>query len=222
MMSEYAPKILSNQIKNLSIAPKNEATETISKPEMIIKHPLQNSWTLWYFKNVNSQTWKDNQRQVCTVSTVEDFWALYNYTDTPSSLSPPSDYSFFKEGIFPDWEDDCNKDGGRWIINFEKSQKFSEALDEHWTEVLLFLIGEQADDCAHLLNGAVVNVRNKCNRIAIWLSAHNIAHEVDKIGNMIERRLRLKEKIAFKVHKDDKLKPCSSYSMKKSKSKNKH
>ena len=32
------------------------------------KHPLQNNWTLWYFKNDKSQAWEDNLKQVCTLN----------------------------------------------------------------------------------------------------------------------------------------------------------
>lgn len=28
------------------------------------KHPLQNSWTLWYFKNDRTKDWESNQKQV--------------------------------------------------------------------------------------------------------------------------------------------------------------
>ena len=77
------------------------------------------------------------------IGQVEDFWSLYNHVSLASNLPPGSDYSFFKvgipdsrinlqyffvfikynlhqEGIFPDWEDEKNGPGGRWIINSDK------------------------------------------------------------------------------------------------------
>ena len=84
-------------------------------PEKIIKHPLQNAWTMWFFKNDKSRSWEENQRQVMTVDTIEDFWSLYNHIEEASRLTPGSDYSLFKEGIFPDWEDAQNAPGGRWL-----------------------------------------------------------------------------------------------------------
>ena len=39
------------------------------------KHPLQNVWALWYFKNDKRNSWADNLRVITTVQTVEDFWA---------------------------------------------------------------------------------------------------------------------------------------------------
>ena len=44
-------------------------------PELLIKHPLQNPWTLWYYENDKSRTWEQNQVEIITVSSVEDFWS---------------------------------------------------------------------------------------------------------------------------------------------------
>ena len=84
-----------------------------SDPEKIIKHPLQNAWTLWFFKNDKSRSWEENQRPIITVTTVEDFWSLYNHIEVASRLPAGCDYSLFKEGIFPDWEDKRNAPGRR-------------------------------------------------------------------------------------------------------------
>ena len=123
-------------------------SDTSSDPEKIIKHPLQNAWTLWFFKNDKSRSWEDNQRPIITVTTVEDFWSLYNHIEVASRLPPGSDYSLFKEGIFPDWEDPRNAPGGRWMVNVDRKQR-AEYLDTYWLEILFFLIGEHADQHAH-------------------------------------------------------------------------
>jgi translation initiation factor 4E len=55
---------------------KKENQVAVVDPESPIKHPLQNSWGLWYFKNDrNTRDWALNLKLVATVSTVEDFWA---------------------------------------------------------------------------------------------------------------------------------------------------
>jgi translation initiation factor 4E len=77
----------------------------LAGPDKVVKHPLQNAWTLWFFKNEKGRSWEENQRSIITVTTVEDFWSLYNHIEVASKLPPGSDYSLFKEGIFPDWED---------------------------------------------------------------------------------------------------------------------
>ena len=128
--------------------------------ELMIKHPLQNSWTLWFFKNDKTKQWEENQREIITFNTVEDFSALYNHIELASRLAAGCDYSLFKEGVKPMWEDERNRKGGRWLINLDKKQRGS-CLDNFWLEVMLCLIGESFDGESVLVNGAVVNVRNR-------------------------------------------------------------
>jgi translation initiation factor 4E len=77
----------------------------------LVKHPLQHSWTLWYFEPDRSKTWEDNQNQVSTFNTVEDFWSLFTHIKQPSEVKLGSDYSLFKENVRPMWEDKANKNG---------------------------------------------------------------------------------------------------------------
>ena len=60
---------------------------------------------------------------------------LYNYIEVASHLPAGTDYSLFKKGIKPMWEDDRNKKGGRWLLNLNKSQRFAD-LDNLWLEVV--------------------------------------------------------------------------------------
>jgi len=186
------------------VANKEETTEV--GPEEFLKHPLQNAWTLWFFKNDKARTWEENQRPILTVATVEDFWSLYNHVSLASNLPLGSDYSFFKEGIFPDWEDEKNGSGGRWIINSDRQQRV-DVLDTHWLEILIFMIGEQAEVHASKVNGAVVNLRAKGDKLGVWL-ADTSADSVLRVGRMVKERLGLPkdQTIVFNVHREDKVK----------------
>merc|ERR1711879_17914 len=159
---------LVSQINGLKLNTQSEGG-LLGDPERCVKHPLQNAWTLWFFKNDKSRTWEENQRPIITVTTVEDFWSLYNHIEVASRLPPGADYSLFKEGIFPDWEDPRNQDGGRWILSLDKRQK-EEYLDSYWLEIIFYLIGEHGDQDAFQVNGAVVNVRQRTDKIAVWLA----------------------------------------------------
>jgi len=44
-------------------------------PDRLLKHPLQNRWAFWYYKNDKHKDWKENQKIITTFDTVEDFWA---------------------------------------------------------------------------------------------------------------------------------------------------
>jgi len=173
-------------------------------PELMIKHPLQNAWTLWFFKNDKTKQWEENQREIITFNTVEDFWALYNHIELASRLAAGCDYSLFKEGVKPMWEDDRNKKGGRWLINLDKKQRAS-CLDNFWLEVMLCLIGESFDGESVIVNGAVVNVRNRGDKISMWLCETKPQESIIKIGQTLKRRLGIDDKVVllgFECHND--------------------
>ena len=67
----------------------------------------------------------------------------------------------FKNGIEPTWEDERNREGGRWLLTTVKihflhsakkilqdKKKRSQDLDRIWLETLLCLIGEAFDSAS--------------------------------------------------------------------------
>ena len=42
--------------------------------ELLIKHPLQNTWTLWSSENDQNKKWEENQGEITNFDTAEDFW----------------------------------------------------------------------------------------------------------------------------------------------------
>jgi len=69
------------------------------RTEHLFKHPLQNTWTLWYLENDRTKSWEDMQNEITSFDTVEDFWSLYNHIKPPSEIKLGSDYSLFKKSI---------------------------------------------------------------------------------------------------------------------------
>jgi len=183
-------------------------SKAVSIPEDIenIKHPLGSAWTLWYYKNDRSQSWEQNQRQVLTVDYAEDFLGLYRHTELASRLADGSDYSLFKKGINPDWEDRRNAQGGRWIITLDRRQR-ADCLDGHWFEILLLLIGaDMPDKEVGMVNGAAVNIRKKGDKLAVWVSDCGDMKMVLDIGKRIKERLGMSAEntIQFNVHSEEK------------------
>lgn len=43
--------------------------------ELLVKHPLQYRWVLWYCKQDRNKKWEDCLKEVASFDTVEDFWA---------------------------------------------------------------------------------------------------------------------------------------------------
>ncbi|EDV40805.1 uncharacterized protein Dana_GF23736, isoform C [Drosophila ananassae] len=179
------------------------------RTEHLFKHPLQNTWTLWYLENDRSKSWEDMQNEITSFDTVEDFWSLYNHIKPPSEIKVGSDYSLFKKGIRPMWEDAANKQGGRWVITLNKSSKSD--LDNLWLDVLLCLIGE-AFDHSDQICGAVVNIRGKSNKISIWTANGNNEEAALEIGHKLRDALRLgrQNSLQYQLHKDTMVKQGSN------------
>jgi len=203
-MSDGSNSPVSRDSTNPSPSPSNE----LDAP----KHPLQNDWTLWYFKNDRTKDWDANLKSVITFSTVEDFWALYNHIEKVSRLGHGCDYSLFKQGIKPAWEDPANASGGRWLFTIAKQYR-ERTLDNYWLEVLMCLIGEAFGQNGVIVNGAVVNIRNKADKISIWLSDSMDTNAIMAVGRCIKNRLQLndpRDRMSFEVHSDTMSKTSSS------------
>ena len=61
------------------------------------------------------------------------------------------------------------------------------------------------------VNGAVVNVRSKGDKLAVWLADSSEPEAVIRIGKMVKERLGLPEDqtIIFSVHKEEKIRPSN-------------
>jgi len=162
---------------------------SVIPPEVLEKtHKLKRTWVLWYLSNNRALTWEERLRNVCSFSTVEHFWALYNHIRTPSLLPFQCDYNVFREGIKPMWEVAENKQGGRWLINVDKA-RHNDLLDIIWLEVLLAIIGEQFGDAGDEICGVVANIRNKGDKISIWTRNANNNEANQKIGEVLKQKL---------------------------------
>ncbi|KAL3985636.1 Eukaryotic initiation factor 4E family protein [Acanthocheilonema viteae] len=171
--------------------------------ESLARHPLQCRWALWYLKADRNKDWEDCLKQVAVFDTVEDFWALYNHIQTASGLNWGSDYYLFKEGIKPMWEDENNVKGGRWLVVVDK-QKRAQLLDHYWLELLMAIIGEQFEEHGEHICGAVVNVRQKGDKVSLW-TRDSLKDDVNlRIGQILKAKLEIpdSEPIRYEVHKD--------------------
>ncbi|KAH8314635.1 hypothetical protein KR074_004894, partial [Drosophila pseudoananassae] len=150
--------------------------------DLPIKHPLEHTWTLWHWENDRHKSWSDMLSDVTSFNTVEDFFSVYYFIKPPSDLKIYNDYMVFKQGVRPMWEDDVNKEGGRWMMLLDKVSK--TFMDKIWHDLvgnliimydsflssqslifqLLCIIGE-CFDYSQQICGVVINVRHKANKL---------------------------------------------------------
>jgi len=200
---------IKNSTKKVSSSAEDGGLEMVFSPQTpsyILKprHPLPQSWTFWYSAGNKKLSWRQNQIKISTVSTIEDFWFIFNQVQPASCLQAGHTYSVFRGDILPDWEHEENRDGGRWMVSVDKAQR-QEMLDSRWLEVLIMLMGEHVGQTgSKLITGAEVCVRKKGDRLEVWVGDVDMGGIVE-VGREVKRKLGLgsKDKIQFSIHKEE-------------------
>ena len=73
------------------------------------------------------------------------------------------------------WEDEANKNGGRWTLRVSKGYA-----NKLWEDLILAMIGEQFS-LENEINGIVLSIRNMGDQISIWIRNGNNKEIVEKI-----------------------------------------
>ncbi|KAK8099986.1 translation initiation factor eif4e3 protein [Apiospora kogelbergensis] len=168
-------------------------------------HPLRHTWIFWTrppISKANGRVDYDKTlHPMARVATLEEFWTVHRHLKRPSELPVVTDYHFFKEGVRPIWEDDENKEGGKWTLRMKKG-----IADLYWTETMMALIGDAlsdgSDEMNNAINGMVLSVRNGEDILSIWTSGTDSI--VLKVRDMLKSWLKCPSNtiIEFKSHTD--------------------
>ncbi|CDO76634.1 hypothetical protein BN946_scf184868.g48 [Trametes cinnabarina] len=210
------------EIQEVDMQAQAETIKTVfSDPKNFnVKHPLCSAWTLWFDSPATKgrnlpqtpmssfpqtplpqtpggaavQGWMEDIKRVITFDSVEEFWGLYNNIVPPSQLPQKANYYLFKEGIIPAWEDEANKNGGKWSIQLPRD-KNRAVVDKFWLYTMLAAIGETFDPLLtseggetlqSLITGVIVSTRPQFYRISIWTRSAPTGGEDDKLRERIE------------------------------------
>ena len=126
--------------------------------------PLKSAWVMWYRPPTSKNSdYEKSIKPVYKMTTAQEFWRVLTHLKRPSMLPIVSDYHFFKEGIRPVWEDEENKQGGKWILRLKKG-----VIDRYWEDILLALVGDQFYEAGDEVCGVVVSVRNGEDVLSVW------------------------------------------------------
>ena len=108
-------------------------------------------------------------------------WGIFQHLRKPDSCKPGIEFFMFKEPIKPLWEDENNKNGGRFSIKLKRG--YTTII---WEEMIFVLIGgilpkEMKDE----INGIVVSSRKDFNTLQIWFKNYD-----SKIVDDLEQCIR--------------------------------
>jgi len=218
-----ADEMEDGEIQEVDMESQAEGIRTVfSNPkDFNVKHPLFSAWTLWFDSPstkgrnlpqtpmtavpptpvpqtpggaaVAAMGWMEDIKQVITFDSVEEFWGLYNNIVPPSQLPQRANYYLFKAGIIPAWEDEANKNGGKWSIQLPR-EKNRGSVDKWWLNTMLDAIGEQFDPhfeepTPHsLVTGVIVSTRPQFYRISVWtrLAPGGTGDDLEKLRERTE------------------------------------
>lgn len=188
-----------------AVTPPSSKTVFADPNNFSIKHPLQNTWTLWYDNpqgKTNQASWGDNLKKIMSFDTVEDFWRLFNNIVPSSRLSPGSNYHLFKENVEPKWEDPVNENGGKWVVTLQARQR-REHLDRLWLWAVLAVIGESFE-FSNEICGLVVSIRKSMDKIALWTRTSSNRDATVSVGRQFKQSLELAENqtLGYQAHAD--------------------
>ncbi|KAJ2769129.1 eukaryotic translation initiation factor 4E, partial [Coemansia linderi] len=63
-----------------------------------VMHGLNSQWTLWFdnpSRRTNMSTWTANLKEVVTISTVEEFWGVYNNVSIAFDIPNGANFHLF-------------------------------------------------------------------------------------------------------------------------------
>lgn len=180
--------------------PQHEDSATVPSNE------LNAEWTFW-FDNPrlapNGADWKESLKKIGSFSTVGLFWSIFNNLKPTDLLASNSNYSLFRKGVEPSWEDPANCEGGKFVLTLSRNDARNGKVDELWLYTILAIIGETMDDTGDQVNGAVVSLRKNNCRIALWIKTID-RDACTMIGERWKKVLQLDEKITiqYQTHRD--------------------
>ena len=136
-------------------------------------HRLADQFVLWSHAHDNPGWRLSDYREHCTISTVEEFWTIFN--GLPSLINRDM-WFLMRKGIPPLWEAPINSEGGSF-----KFRVPGNLADNTWLTLAIHLVTEnmcmEARD-AQLISGISFSPKrgNFCT-ISVWnLDRHHTAH----------------------------------------------
>jgi len=155
---------------------------------------LKDTWSLYLHYKDLGKLYNDNIEKLIDISDIKTFWGTYNNIPRISDLfsdgnsikkikrtgATPCAYSFFRNSIFPCWEDPKNSNG--FELSIRNNYNF-KMLEDQWLNSMLRLIS--GDEKLNCINGVRVvdctKGKSVLYRMEFWVSDEKFKNEIENI-----------------------------------------
>lgn len=180
-------------------------------------HPLNRKWEIFYDRRPPKQSQPQQQtvtnfdeyteklKSISKISSVEEFWTVFNYIPIPSEIADNSSLYFFHEGITPAWE--SIPAGGIWTFSTKTYDNTLIQYNDSWQNIILGLIGEQLPEeslADHICGIELTVKKTKYSKLALWMDTteEEVCMDVGKWFAELIPRIGYNSKVAFKSNDD--------------------
>ncbi len=161
----------------------NENRSSLDNTDCPSGHLLQDTWTFWYLRLQDNFSWEKSQLPIGSCSSVEQFWSIYDQIVSLAEAPSGCNYSLFKKGIRPVWEDPMNQHGGRLVFTIKKDKlDYKLFVEKMWFEFSMAVVGNVLPDVSEQICGICGANRNQMVKIAIWTRERKKHEEIRQIG----------------------------------------
>jgi len=169
------------------------------------QNPLEYRYTFWLSKRksvLKGKNYDQSMMKLGSFDTVQQFWRYYSFMKRPSKVDEACDLMLFKSGIRPLWEDESNRDGGRWSIRVKRHNT-----DRYWENAIMAMIGEQFM-VGNEICGMQLSLRYPYDQLSVWHRNSGDKYVVKKIGESLRRILHLPQgqgsgpQMDYRAHND--------------------
>jgi len=178
--------------------------------------PLSSTWCVWEQRKQEKSSklaeYSDATKNVCSFSTVKEFWACWNHIPQPSELFEGKKFvrteggkqividslAIFKDGVAPEWEDPQNANGGHFMVTL-KTILAKGLIDELWNNIVLGIISGSIEPAGMITGARLIDrLDNKMKallRIEVWFNEYDeesaSSGKVYDLRGSFERCMRL-------------------------------
>eukprot|EP00764_Aduncisulcus_paluster_P002053 gnl/Carplike_NY0171/1297_a1759_1309.p1 GENE.gnl/Carplike_NY0171/1297_a1759_1309~~gnl/Carplike_NY0171/1297_a1759_1309.p1 ORF type:complete len:180 (-),score=44.53 gnl/Carplike_NY0171/1297_a1759_1309:153-611(-) len=146
-------------------------------------------------KAIHAGSYQESLKKLLDISTVEEFWGVYESIPACDKLDTCNICLFVKE-VAPEWEDPMNSGGYNFTLDLP-SQK--EQAQDIWKNLLMDLVGHKFPSIDYI-TGIVLKKRTKDNKARLTVWTTKIKEEIKReIMSFLERETKVRKITAKKV-----------------------